>query len=287
MFFCFGIGYIGLKWLNDLSPLTEKAGTTTSLPKLQNLNFSSIKTYLFKNARNFEIDLGTTTHLLITIPPSHSQDEVLQFYKKEIIENKGIKWIGVLSSTGVYGDHQGEWVGENSKCSPTSLQSQNRLRCEHQWLELHAKHNLPIHIFRLAGIYGPERTLIPSILEGKASRINKPDHKFSRIHSEDIIQVLKASMTNPKGGSLYNLADDFPASTKEIIEFICLKLNLPLPPLVEYDKASLSPQLKQFYQDNKRVANEKIKTELNIKLKYPSYKEGLQSGLEKYASLLP
>jgi nucleoside-diphosphate-sugar epimerase len=214
------------------------------------------------------------THSLITIPPDEEGDIVLRHVAVEKIPSK---WIGYVSATSVYGDHRGAWVTEDASLNPISLRGRQRLLAETQWLEKRAQFpDFPIHIFRLSGIYGPARSVLESIRAGSAVRIDKPGHVFSRIHIEDIIAVLMASMANPLPGDIYNLADDEPASTADVIAYGCSLLGVEAPPLIPIEEADLSMAMREFYKDLKRVSNQKIKETLGVQLKYPTYREGLK-----------
>ena len=219
--------------------------------------------------------------LLISIPPQNGQDILLPFLEDSISSFRHLKWIGYLSSTSVYGDHKGAWVDEASKTHPTSSYGKERLKAEHQWLKLSESKDLPLHIFRLAGIYGTERNVLEDLKVGKAQRIFKENILFSRTHVIDIVQVLKASINNPNTGRIYNVADSLPAPSHEVIEYGAQLLGIDPPPLISYEDAHLSEKGKSFYQDSKRVSNKRILSELVSSLKFPSYKEGLKSLIEQ------
>ena len=213
----------------------------------------------FLNFNSFE----DITHVLISIPPNEEGDPVFQRYLKKI---SNIKWLGYFSVTSVYGDTQGAWVQENSPTSCQSSQAKNRLKAENQWLST----NLPVHIFRLAAIYGPQRNIIERMLENKVRRFASPGQIFNRIHVDDIIQVLHASMLAPNPGAIYNLADDLPSTYEETLTYAAALLNIE-PPKIETSESQCSNV------GTRRVSNQKIKKELNIKLQYPSFKEGLSA----------
>jgi nucleoside-diphosphate-sugar epimerase len=212
------------------------------------------------------------THLLSSIPPDANGDPALELHGEEI---KNIEWIGYLSTTGVYGTRDGDWVDEDSELVPTQDRSKRRAVAEKGWLAVKA------HIFRLAGIYGPGRSILDDVRAGVAKRIDKPGHVFSRIHVDDIANVLLASITKPNPGRIYNLCDDDPAQPAKTVEEACRLLNLPLPPVVSFEEAGLSPMALTFWADNKRVSNERIKHELGVKLAYPNYRVGLAAILEE------
>lgn len=228
--------------------------------------------------KNIELALEKNTHILITTPPTADcGDPVLSMWggvlKKHI---KTIEWIGYLSSTSVYGDHQGQWVDETSK--PTALGHQGKIRCsaENEWISFAQAHQLPLTIFRLAGIYGPQRNVLARLVMGKKDTIVKEGHFFSRIHVEDIALAIIAAMQHPTVGmTIYNLADDEPCPGERVDRYAASLLQLPALNEIPYDAAILSPMAKEFYSQNKRVSNAKLKRELNIQLSYPTYKEGL------------
>ena len=216
-------------------------------------------------------DLSQITHLLSSVPPTADGDPILQAHGGAITAASQLQWIGYLSTTGVYGDHQGAWVDETTPCHPTSPRSQWRLVAEQAWQAL----PLPAHIFRLAGIYGPGRNVIEELIRGTARRIDKPGHVFNRIHVEDIAQALLASMAQPQPGEIYNLADDEPASSRAVVEYAAKLLGIEPPPLEDYATANLSEKARSFYEECKRVKIEKLKQSLALQLKFSSYREGL------------
>ena len=190
-----------------------------------------------------------------------------------------IDWIGYLSATSVYGDHNGEWVSEKSSTRPNSPRGKARLLCEQQWLDFAQNLNLPLVIFRLSSIYGPQRNALEKIGNGSVQIIDKPGCVFSRIHVDDICRALIASMHPLPSLSIYNIADDTPTDSATVTEYAYQLLGLTPPPRINYDDAELSPMAREFYQDNKRVSNQKLKHDLKLPLLYPTYKEGLKQCL--------
>ncbi len=216
--------------------------------------------------------LQTVEGVLISIPPVENEDLVVSAFKECLPSLRHLKWVGYLSSTSVYGDHQGHWVTETSPTHPLSPHGTARLMAEQQWLGL----DLPIHIFRLAGIYGPGRNALEELKSGKAKRIYKEGIVFSRIHVLDIVQVLKASVKSPNPGRIYNVADNLPAPSYEVIGYGAKLLGMTPPPLIPFEEADLTPMGKSFYQESKRVCNKRILSELIPSLIFPTYKEGLK-----------
>lgn len=283
--FCFGYGYSCDYLGHELMQRGDwaVAGTTRDNEKRKTLKERGIDAYLF----DFDTPLvdplyilDGTTHLLISTPPGDDGDPVFLAHAQEIAKIPTLEWVGYLSTTGVYGDREGEWVDEDSEIRPSSKRGSRRARAEEQWLSLFEQYDLPLHIFRLAGIYGPGRSALDSVRAGVARRINKPGHAFSRIHVEDIVQVLTASMDRPHPGAAYNVADDLAAPSHEVIQYACELIGRAPPPLIPFDEADMSPMALSFYKDNKRIKNDRIKTELGIELKYKDYKEGLKACLE-------
>ncbi len=209
------------------------------------------------------------THIVSSVPPDAEGDAVLRRFGDAL--RRPFDWIAYLSTTGVYGNHDGGWVTEDTPLTPDTERGLRRLAAEQEWL----KHSA--HIFRLAGIYGPGRNVLQNLRDGTAKRIIKPGQIFSRIHVDDIAGVLLASIAKPHPGRAYNVADDEPCPPQDVVEYGSKLLGLPVPPDVPFESAQLSPMARSFYEDSKRVSNQRIKTELGYTLQYPSYREGLRS----------
>jgi nucleoside-diphosphate-sugar epimerase len=216
--------------------------------------------------------LAGVTHVLSSVPPDEAGDPVLDLMGAEL-RGLELEWAGYLSTTGVYGDWGGAWVDEDSPLRPSLDRSRRRAEAERQWLDS----GLPAHLFRLAGIYGPGRSAIDSVRNGTARRIDKPGQVFSRIHVEDIAATVLASMARPNPGAAYNVCDDDAAPPQDVVTEACRLLGVEPPPILSWEqaRASLSPMALSFYADNKRVSNRRIKEELGVRLRYPTYREGL------------
>ena len=266
--FCFGLGYTGAALARRL--LGEGWSVSgTRRAGIEAIAFTGATPMADARA------LRRATHLLSTIPPDARGDPVLAHHGADIAACGGLRWAGYLSTTGVYGDSGGAWVDEAAPCRPTSVEARRRLAAEDAWLDLWNAHRVPVHIFRLPGIYGPGRNPFRALREGTARRIDKPGHAFSRIHVDDIVAGLRASMERPNRGAVYNLCDDEPAAAAEVIAHAAVLLGRPPPPLVPFAGADLSPRARAFYADNRRVSNRRIKDELGVRLRFPSYREGL------------
>ncbi|KIC24414.1 MULTISPECIES: SDR family oxidoreductase [unclassified Leisingera] len=224
-----------------------------------------------------DVPLDGVTHVLNSIGPNADGDPVLAAMGDRIATAPDLEWVGYLSTTAVYGHHDGAWVDEETPVKPTSQRGDWRALAEMQW---QAIPGLPLHIFRLAGIYGPGRGPFAKLMAGKARRIIKPGQVFSRIHVDDIAQVLAASIAQPRPGAIYNVCDDDPAPPQDVLGHAAELLGLPMPAEVPFDEAGMTPMARSFYGENKRVRNRRIKDELGVGLLYPTYREGLRAVLE-------
>lgn len=219
--------------------------------------------------------LQGTTHLLHSIPPGPEGDPVLAHYRDQIAALPELAWIGYLSTVGVYGDQEGRWIDETTRPRPNSARTEARVAVEQAWLDFGKESGVPVQIFRLAGIYGPGRSVFEKLKAGTARRINKDGQVFSRIHVEDIASVLEASMARPCAGAIYNVADDEPAAPGDVVAYAAQLLGVPPPPEVEFAEADLTPMARSFYEGSRRIGNARIKSELGVTLRFPTYREGL------------
>ncbi|KQT09248.1 NAD(P)-dependent oxidoreductase [Methylobacterium sp. Leaf399] len=219
-------------------------------------------------------DLAETDALLVSAPPDRDGDTVLRRYGAAIRDSR-IGWIGYLSTIGVYGDHDGAWIDEDTLPIPKSARSRGRLAVEDAWLDLGRQTGKAVQVFRLSGIYGPGRNPLVKLREGKSQRIIKAGQVFNRIHVDDIATTLMASIRRPRPGATYNVTDDEPTPPQVVTEYAAALAGLPLPPEVDFETADLSPMARSFYGENKRVRNRLIREELGVDLAYPTYREGL------------
>jgi nucleoside-diphosphate-sugar epimerase len=262
-----------------LTPLALQAGfsvigTTRSADKAEALKASGITPVLWPGT-DISLHLKEATHLLISAGPTETGDPVLTALRDYIAEiAPRLTWVGYLSTTGVYGDHQGGWVDETTSLTPSTRRGQWRVAAEAAW---QAIPGLPLHIFRLAGIYGPGRGPFAKVRNRTARRIIKKNQVFSRIHVADIAQVLMASITQPNPGAIYNLCDDDPAPPEDVIAYAAELLGMPIPPAVDFETADMTPMARSFYAESKRVRNDRIKEELGVRLLYPDYRTGLKA----------
>ncbi|MEQ8292875.1 MAG: SDR family oxidoreductase [Roseovarius sp.] len=215
------------------------------------------------------------THMLVSAGPDEEGDPVLAKLEPKIREiAPRLDWAGYLSTTGVYGDHEGEWVDESAPLTPATKRGKLRVMAETQWRDIDG---LPLHIFRLAGIYGPGRGPFEKVRKGTARQIIKQGQVFSRTHVEDIAQVLEASIRRPNPGAAYNVCDNDPAPPQDVIAYAAELLGLPVPPEVPFEEAEMSPMARSFYAESKKVDNRRIREELGVELKYPDYRTGLKA----------
>lgn len=278
--FCFGLGYSALALADALRPCGWRiAGTCRSRDKRQALAARGIEALAFDRDRPLERPaevLAGTTHLLVSVPPDAAGDPVIDLHGDAIGRMQELAWAGYLSTTGVYGDHAGGWVDEDTPRTPGGARGRRRVAAEDAWLALWRRFGTPVHLFRLAGIYGPGRNALETVRAGKARRVVKPGQVFGRIHRDDIVQALTASMAAPDPGAAYNLCDDEAAPPQDVIAYACRLLGREPPPEVPFAEADLSPMARSFYADNKRVSNRRMKQELGVSLKWPTYREGLR-----------
>ncbi|MBL8709811.1 MAG: SDR family oxidoreductase [Rhodospirillaceae bacterium] len=251
------------------------SGTCRGAEKQAALAVAGISAHRFDRGQPLaDIDrlLAGATHLLSSVPPDALGDPVIDHHADAIDRAApNLAWTGYLSTTGVYGDRGGGWVDEASELVPSGERGLRRLRAEQAWLA----RVQPAHLFRLAGIYGPGSSALDTVRAGRARRVVKPGQVFSRIHVDDIVTVLIASMAAPRPGAAYNVCDDDPAPPADVVTHACQLLGVAPPPEVPYDQADLSPMARSFYDDNKRCRNERIKRELGVHLAYPDYRRGL------------
>ena len=279
--FVFGLGYSAAETALILEAGGwSVSGTVRSPAKVAELAGAGLRAVLFDERSAVESALQKATHILASIPPGGQGDPALAAYGAALRDAPALSWIGYLSTIGVYGDHGGEWVDEETPVAAVQGRKSARVEAEQAWASLAKERGVPLDIFRLAGIYGPGRSPLDRIRAGDAKRIVKPGQVFNRIHVEDIAQTIIAAIRRERqgGGSrVYNVTDDEPAPPQDVLLYAAQLLGAPPPPEIAFGEAELSPMAKSFYEDNKRVHNTKIKRELGVVLRYPTYREGLQA----------
>jgi len=289
--FCFGLGYSAQAIARQL--LAQGwlvSGTCRDQAKADLLRQKGITPYLFSEKQDLD---GPTdcmrgvTHLLSSIPPDESGDPVIHRHGEaigEALKDSPLRWIGYLSTIGVYGDQQGRWIDEECPTNPISKTSERRVVAEQQWLEFGRMHGVPTHLFRLPGIYGPNgRSQLDALRAGHARRIVKPGQVFNRIHVNDLARVVLASMHKPGGSPIFNVTDNEPAPAHEVVAYAAKLLGIDAPPEIAFDEAELSPFAAHFYAECKRVRNDRIKQELGVDLEFPTYRQGLAAILAEEA----
>ncbi len=249
-------------------------GTTRDKARLPDMAAIGVEARIWPGS-DLAADIASASHILVSIAPDKDGDPVLDGLGATFGAN--LEWLGYLSTTAVYGDHQGGWVDEDTPLTPATKRGEWRVTAEQGWSALAHTKSLPLHIFRLAGIYGPGRGPFAKVRAGTARRIVKAGQVFSRIHLEDIAQVVAASIMQPDPGAIYNLCDDEAAPPEDVIELAAEMLGLPVPNAVDFEVADLTPMARSFYGESKRIRNGRIKCELGIKLIYPTYREGLRA----------
>lgn len=276
---CFGFGQVAKNFIKKLIDqgatfkLTTTSREESKTKEFENINYESFQFTEEGFDKNFISRFEEADHILLSIAPINGTDIVIKNLK-DYFKSSKFKWITYLSATSVYGNHNGEWVDENSETKPTSQNGIERLKVEKEWMHLASKYDLPFQIFRLSGIYSNQYNILKRLKSGEAKIINKKNHFFSRIHVEDIANVLSSSLNNFKKKEIYNISDNQPASAEEVVMYGVKLLGIDKPKTIEINEIK-SEMLKNFYKDSKKVDNKKMKEFFNHKLKYPTYVEGL------------
>lgn len=277
--FCFGLGYsaMALSRRLDAAGWTIR-GTCRKPARKAALGALGISAALFDGDTPMDPAdlLHGVTHVLLSIPPGAEGDPAFRQHAEDIAAAGTVEWVGYFSTTGVYGNRDGDWVDETSDLRPGSERSQRRVDAERDWLTWGDRHGISVQIFRLPGIYGPGRSAVDQVKAGTARRISKPGHVFSRIHVEDIATAVAASIARPQPGGIYNVCDDEPAAPGDVVAYVCELLSRKPPPEIPYDEADMSPMAKSFWSDNRRVRNDRMKEELGVRLDFPDYRLGIR-----------
>ncbi len=273
---CFGFGFSAQHLARLLGGgLWRITGTSRSAEGVAAITAMGFEGLRFDDLKSIP---SSVTHVLSSVPPDKDGDPVLRHFAPSLFtQTQNLQWVAYLSTTGVYGDRKGAMIDETAALCPNGERGQRRVDAEKAWAAIA---NLPLHIFRLPGIYGPGRNQLESVRDGTARRIIKPDQVFSRIHVEDIAGILKASIERPNPSRIYNVADDEPSPPQEVVTYACELLGVAPPPEIPFEEAELSPMARSFYADSKRISNARIKSELGYQLKYPNYRVGLKALLE-------
>lgn len=283
-FFIFGLGYSAQALARDLmADGWSVVGTTRTAESAARLRAAGFEALVHGPDQALDAEapaLARATHILGSAPPGADGDPALAALGDAIRALPDLVWTGYLSTTGVYGDRDGGEVDEMSALEPTSERSMRRVAAEADWRALDPS----AHIFRLPGIYGPGRNALQQIVEGRARRVVKPGHRFSRIHVADIAGAVRAAIANPHPGAVYNVVDDMPAESPDVLAYAAELLGRPPPPAIPFEEAELSPMAQSFYRDNKTVSNRLIKRELGFSLKHPTYREGLEALAADYSA---
>ena len=279
----FGCGYSCSRLGKSLTHLGwEVFGTVRSHKKATEIENFGIKSVFFEDEEKLKAIMADEISILVSIPPSSDGDVVLERFASSIdFLFRNVNWLGYFSTTGVYGNYDGEWVNEDSQLKASFGLGKNRILAEKKWNEINRNMEIPLYIFRLSGIYGPCRSVIERLRSGVAKKIIKKDHYFNRIHVDDISGVVIKSLNFPDLAGIYNVSDDFPCPGYEVVEEAARLLGISPVEEVDFEDANLSEMAKKFYCDSKRISNKKLKEVLGYKLLFPNYETGLRSILQK------
>jgi nucleoside-diphosphate-sugar epimerase len=278
--FVFGLGYSAGAFARTMKGRADPiGGTVRTEEKAARLRAEGIAAVVFDGkapGAGVGAALANATHLLVSIAPGEEGDPVLTHHAGDILAARELGWIGYLSTVGVYGNYGGAWVSERTTPHARPGRSLRRLEAEKAWQKLGDERQTPLAIFRIAGIYGPGRNALRNLEDGTARRIVRPDQVFNRIHVDDIAAALAAAIERNAAG-IFNLADDEPCPPQDVVEFAATLMGMPAPPEIPFENADLTPMARSFYGENKRVSNRRLKDELGVALRYPTYREGLES----------
>ncbi len=270
----FGYGYSSRATALALPGGWEVRATTRKPDKIGVIRRDGVTPVLFPGS-DMAGHIEWASHVLISAGPQGGRDPVLGPLRRMFAAARHLDWVGYLSTTGVYGDHGGGWVTEETPLKASTKRGQARIDAEGEWMDLYRDHGLPVHLFRLAGIYGPGRGPFAKVRAGTARRIIKDGQVFSRIHVDDIAQAVIASINRPNPGAAYNVCDDDPAPPQDVIAHAADLLGVPIPPEIPFETAVMSPMARRFYAESKKVDNTRLKSELGVRLRYPDYRKGL------------
>ena len=279
--FIFGLGFSGRTIAERrLARGDTVTGTVRSQDKARTLSAAGVTARVFGHDGRDDVidsDIAACEALLISVPPGTGGDPVLAAYARQIASAPNLRWIGYLSTIGVYGDHGGAWVDERTPATPTNARSRERAAAEHAWLAFGAANSIAVQIFRLAGIYGPGQSQLVQLARGTARRIIKPGQVFNRIHVEDIARAVDASLDRPRSGAIYNVTDNEPAPPQDVVTFAASLCGVAPPREISLEDAGLTEMGRSFYAESKRVRNDLLRNELGVTLAYPTYREGLRA----------
>ena len=276
----FGLGYTATALAKRLSPdAWQISATSRSRDGVAAIQDSGYRAFQFSDdhppSPELRAAVSNASHIVVSTPPGSAGDPVLHTMSDNLIAATQLKWVGYLSTIGVYGDHDGQWIDETTPATPTSARSKRRLAAEQAWQQLAERSKFNLNIFRLAGIYGPGRSAFDKLRSGRARAIINPGQVFNRIHVDDAAEVISAALHDRGEHIIYNVTDDLPAPPQDVLDHAAELMGVAPPNRVSLDEAALSEMAKSFYSENKRVRNRRIKDDLDVALSYPTYKEGL------------
>ncbi|MDQ8698816.1 SDR family oxidoreductase [Hyphomicrobium sp. LHD-15] len=277
--FCFGLGYSAEALARRLSPaewqITGTARSDDGVERIAALGYGAIRFDGHSPAPEATDALADATHVLISASPDELGDPVLRLHGGDLANAASLGWIGYLSTIGVYGNSDGQWIDETATPKPGVQRTKRRLEAEADWLTFAETHGKRVQVFRLGGIYGPGRSAIDDLRDGTARRIVKPGQVFNRIHVDDIATVLLAAANGAGRHTIYNVTDDEPSPSQDVIAYAADLMGLEPPPEIPFEQAELTPMGRSFYADNRRVSNRRLHDDLGVTLRFPTYREGM------------
>ncbi len=281
--FFFGMGFSSQATARaiheNINPDIRVSGTTRSRPRAEELLRAGVRSHAFDGRAPglmLAADLIRSKNVVISIPPANGLDPVMTHHRPELDKIENLEWLCYFSSVGVYASSNGAWIDEDAPLEENQERAVLRIETEQLWRDYAKSRNVPITVFRIAGIYGPGRSALNKLRDGTAHRIIKKGQVFNRVHVADIGRITALAMRNRLDGT-FNLTDDEPAPPQDLVTFAAELLGVDPPEEIPFEKADLSELARQFYADNKRVSNASIKKALGIELLYPTYRDGLRA----------
>lgn len=277
----FGCGYSARRFAALHGASFDRVEVTARTPEtVAQLAADGLSAHLFDGtpaSPRLAAAIGAATHVLVSAPPDDAGDPALNGAGEHLRRAAALRWVGYLSTIGVYADAGGAWVDETTPPQAENERARRRVEAEHDWLAFGRETGAAVQIFRLAGIYGPGRSAVENLRSGAARRLVKPGQVFNRIHVDDIAAAIAGGIARPHAGPVVNVTDDEPAPPQDVIAYAAELMGVPVPPDMPFETAELSPMARSFYSSNKRVSNRVLREDFGVSLSFPTYREGIAS----------